>query len=425
MKFETQQIHAGFSKEKETGARVTPVYQTASYYFDSSEHARRLFNLEESGNIYTRIGNPTNAVLEDRIATLEGGVGGLVVSSGHAAQLIALTTIAEQGDNIVTSPFLYGGTHNQFDVTLRKFGIDARFSQDLNPESFEKYIDDKTKAIYLESIGNPTFVIPDFKAFSTLSQKYGIPLIVDNTFGAGGYLCQPISHGAHIVTHSATKWIGGHGNSMGGIIVDAGTFDWNSPKFPSLSEPSRGYHGKVFCEEFGNKAFISRARAEMLRDLGPVQSPFNSFLLLQGLETLSLRVGRQTENALALAKWLDSHPLVESVNYPGLETHSSHLKANVYLQNGYGCVLGFEIAGSVEETARFVDSLKLVGHMANVGDNRTLVIQPANTTHQQLSQKDRESAGVTSGLVRVSVGIEHIDDIIADFTQALDKVNEQ
>lgn len=419
MHFDTKQIHAGFRLDEATGARVTPLYQSASYYFKNSEHARRLFGLEESGNIYTRIGNPTNAVLEDRVSQLEGGVAGLAVSSGHAAQLVAIATIAGQGDNIITSPFLYGGTHNQFKVALRNFGIEVRFSTDLSAPAFEALIDSKTKGVYVESIGNPSFRIPDFESLSAVARAHGVPLIVDNTFGAGGFFCQPFKHGANVITHSATKWIGGHGTSMGGLIIDGGNFDWSSDKFPFLSQPSDGYHGLVFSKEFGNLAFIARARAEILRDLGPVQSPFNSFMLLQGLETLSLRAQRQADNALRLARWLEINPKVVSVNYPGLASHPTHREANKYLANGYGCVLSFNVKGALAEASAVIDRFKLAGHMANVGDNRTLVIQPAATTHQQLNAREQQLAGVEQNQIRVSVGAEHIDDIIEDFDQAL------
>lgn len=419
MHFDTKQIHAGFRLDEATGARVAPLYQTASYYFKNSEHARRLFGLEESGNIYTRIGNPTNAVLEDRVSQLEGGVAGLAVSSGHAAQLVAIVTIAGVGDNIISSPFLYGGTHNQFKVTLRNFGIDARFATDLSASVLEALIDEKTKAIYVESIGNPSFRVPDFGLLASVANAHGIPLIVDNTFGAGGYFCQPFKHGAHIITHSATKWIGGHGTSMGGLVIDGGQFNWDSKKFPLLSSPSEGYHGLNFSEKFGHLAFIARARAEVLRDLGPVQSPFNSFLLLQGLETLSLRAERQASNAMRLAKWLEANAKVESVSYPGLVSHPTHIEANKYLTHGYGCVLSFNAKGGLVEASVIIDRLKLASHMANVGDNRTLVIQPATTTHQQLGVHEQMLAGVEQNEIRVSVGAEYIDDIINDFDQAI------
>jgi O-acetylhomoserine (thiol)-lyase len=425
MKYETLQVHAGHTPDQDTLSRAVPIYQTTSYLFKDAEHAVRLFELEEFGNIYTRLQNPTTDVLEQRIAALEGGIAALAVSSGHSAQFIALNNIMEMGDNFVSSPFLYGGTFNQFKVSFKRLGIETRFAESLKPEDFERLIDDQTKAIYLETIGNPSFEVPDFEKFAALAEKYELPLIVDNTFGAGGFLCKPLELGAHIVVESATKWIGGHGNSIGGVIVDGGTYDWGNGKYPQFSEPSEGYHGLIFAEKFGkesphgNIAFIVRARVEGLRDFGPAISPFNSFLILQGIETLSLRVQRSADNTLALAQWLSKHPEVESVNYPGLPDDPKHEIAKKYLKHGFGAVLSFSLKGSKERTARFVENLKLVSHLANVGDTRTLIIQPAATTHQQLSDEELRKAGITPTLMRVSVGIEHIDDIIADFEQAL------
>ncbi|MCE5346876.1 MAG: O-acetylhomoserine aminocarboxypropyltransferase/cysteine synthase [Bacteroidales bacterium] len=427
-KFETLQVHAGQHPDKETFSRAVPLYQTTSYVFQNAKHAADLFNLAVSGNIYTRINNPTTEIFESRVAALEGGVGSLAVSSGHAAQFIALTTIMRNGDNLVSSPFLYGGTFNQFKVTFAGFGIEARFAKDLNPASFEKLIDDKTKAIYVESIGNPGFDIPDFDRLSALAVKHGIPFIVDNTFGACGYLCRPIEHGANIVVESATKWIGGHGTSLGGVITDAGNFDWNNGKFPVFSEPSEGYHGFIFGEKFsrdsptGNIAFIMKARVEALRDQGPAISPFNSFLLIQGLETLSLRMDRHVENTLALAKWLEANPAVEEVIYPGLPGNPYHELAKKYLPKGAGGVLSFVLKAEKSKAVKLVEHLELVSHLANVGDTKTLIIEPASTTHAQLSEKEQLAAGVRPGLFRVSVGIEHIDDIIYDFDQAFRKV---
>jgi O-acetylhomoserine (thiol)-lyase len=426
-KFETLQVHAGHQPDKETLSRAVPLYQTSSYVFRNAKHAADLFDLAEPGNIYTRINNPTTEVFEKRAAALEGGVGALAVSSGHAAQFIALTTIMRKGDNFITSPFLYGGTHNQFKVTFAGFGIEARFAGDLNPESFEKLIDDKTKAIYVETIGNPGFNIPDFEAFAMLASKYGIPLIVDNTFGACGYLCRPIEYGANIVTESATKWIGGHGTSIGGLIIDGGNFNWNNGRFPVFTEPSEGYHGFIFGEKFsstpdGNVAFIVKARVEGLRDLGPAISPFNSFLLLQGLETLSLRMERHVQNTLALAKWLETHPAVEKVNYPGLPGNPYNDLAKKYLPKGAGGVLSFVLKAEKDKASKLVEHLELVSHLANVGDAKTLIIQPATTTHAQLSAEEQRRAGIEPGLFRVSVGIEHIDDIIYDFEQALKQI---
>ena len=427
-KFETLQVHAGHQPDKETLSRAVPLYQTSSYVFKNAKHAADLFDLQEWGNIYTRINNPTTDVFEQRIAALEGGVASLAVSSGHAAQFIALTTILRKGENFVTSPFLYGGTHNQFKVTFANFGIDARFAKDLNPASFEKLIDKKTKAIYFETIGNPGFNIPDFEAFSTLAKKHGLPLVVDNTFGAGGYLCRPIEFGANIVVESATKWIGGHGTSIGGVITDAGNFNWNNGNFSVFTEPSEGYHGKIFGDIFsqtspaGNIAFIVKARVEGLRDLGPAISPFNSFLLLQGLETLSLRMERHIQNTLALAKWLEVHPAVEKVTYPGLAGNPYHSLAKKYLPKGAGGVLSFVLKADKSKAAKLVEHLSLVSHLANVGDAKTLIIQPSTTTHSQLSTEEQFAVGIEPGLFRVSVGIEHIDDIIYDFEQAFRKV---
>ena len=432
-KFETLQLHAGQEPDPTTNSRAVPIYQTSSYVFNDSDHGANLFGLKEFGNIYSRIMNPTNDVFEKRIAALEGGVAAVSVASGQAAQFIALTNILEAGDNFISTKYLYGGTHIQFKVSFKRLGIEARFAPDEEVESYEALIDENTKAIYLETIGNPTFNIPDFEAISALAKKYDLPLIVDNTFGAGGYLFKPIEHGANIVVESATKWIGGHGTSIGGVIVDGGNYNWGNGKFPQFSEPSEGYHGLNFWETFGednplglpNIAYAIRARVEGLRDFGPALSPFNSFLLLQGLETLSLRVQRTVDNALKLAFWLEKHPLVEKVNYPGLESSKYYQLAKKYLHNGYGGVLSFTLKGDKEQSKAFVDNLKLVSHLANVGDAKTLIIQPSATTHQQLSDQEQLSAGITPNLLRVSVGIEHIDDIIGDFTQSFQKVEEK
>lgn len=426
--FETLQLHAGQQVDPTTLSRAVPIYQTSSYVFNNAEHASNLFALKEFGNIYTRIMNPTTDVFEQRIAALEGGVAALGVASGHSAQFLTFTNIMGIGDNFVSSPFLYGGSYNQFTVTFKKLGIEARLAENLTVEAFEKLIDENTKAIYLETIGNPGFVIPDFDEFGALAKKYGIPFIVDNTFGAGGYLFRPIEHGANIVVESATKWIGGHGTSLGGVIVDAGNFDWGNGKFPGFTEPSEGYHGLKYWDIFnfdglfGNIAFIVKARVEGLRDIGPSQSPFNSFLLLQGLETLSLRMERHIQNTLSLAKWLQKHPKVTSVNYPGLEGNQSHELAKKYLPKGAGGVLSFDVKGDKESAIKLVDSLKLVSHLANVGDAKTLIIQPSATTHSQLSAEAQIAAGVFPSSLRVSVGLEHIDDIIADFEQALNQI---
>lgn len=428
--FETLQLHAGQEIDPATGSRAVPIYQTTSYAFKNSEHGSNLFALKEFGNIYTRIQNPTTDVFEKRIAALEGGVAALAVGSGQAAQFIALNNILQAGDNFVSTSLLYGGTYNQFKVAFRRLGIDVRFAEGDKAESFEILIDEKTKAIYLETIGNPGFNVPDFEAIAALSRKYDLPLIVDNTFGAAGYLFKPLEHGAHVVVESATKWIGGHGNSIGGVIVDGGNYNWGNGKFPQFTEPAEGYHGLKFAEVFGegnplglpNIAFIIRARVEGLRDFGPALSPFNSFLFLQGLETLSLRVQRAADNALALAEWLEQHPLVESVNYPGLPGSIYHKLAKKYLRNGFGAVLSFTLRGTRHHTTSVVDNLRLISHLANLGDAKTLIIQPSATTHQQLTSEEQIAAGVLPNLLRVSVGIEHIDDIKADLQQAFDKV---
>ena len=429
-RFETLQLHAGQEPDLITGSRAVPIHQTTSYVFKNADHAANLFGLKEFGNIYTRIMNPTTDVFEKRIAALEGGVAALATSSGQAAQFLALNNILQVGDNFVTSSFIYGGTYNQFKVAFKRLGIDARFAEGDEPANFEKLIDQNTKAIYLETIGNPRLNIPDFEQFAALAKKYDLPLLVDNTFGAGGYLAQPLKHGANIVVESATKWIGGHGTSIGGVIVDGGNYNWGNGKFPQFSEPSEGYHGLKFWDVFGegnqlglpNIAFIIRARVEGLRDFGASQSPFNAFLLLQGLETLSLRVERHADNALALAKWLESNSLVEFVWYPGLTSSPYHSLANKYLQNGFGGVLQFGIKGGIENGKKFIDSLQLISHLANVGDAKTLAIHPASTTHEQLSESEQQKAGVLPNMIRISVGIEHIDDIKGDFEQAFQKV---
>ncbi|HTG56740.1 MAG TPA: O-acetylhomoserine aminocarboxypropyltransferase/cysteine synthase [Niabella sp.] len=424
--FDTLQLHAGQQPDPSTGSRALPIYQTTSYQFKNAEHAANLFGLREFGNIYTRIMNPTTDVFEQRLAALEGGVAAVATASGQAAQFLAITNILEAGDNFVSTSFVYGGTYNQFKVAFKRLGIEARFAEGDNVDSFRTRIDDKTKAIYLETIGNPKLNIPDFEKFVALAKEFDIPLIVDNTFGAGGYLFKPIEHGANIVVNSATKWIGGHGTSIGGVIIDGGNFNWGNGKFPHFTEPSDGYHGLKFWEVFGegnplglpNIAFAIRARVEGLRDFGPALSPFNSFLLLQGIETLSLRVQRTVDNALALAKWLEAHDQVEFVWYPGLESNEYHELAKKYLTNGFGGVLQFGIKGGIENGKKFIDSLKLVSHLANVGDAKTLAIHPASTTHEQLSDEERKGAGVLDNLIRISAGIEYIDDIKADFEQA-------
>ena len=425
LRFETLQVHAGQEPAPGTNARAVPIYQTTSYTFDSAEHGARLFALQEFGNIYTRLMNPTTDVFEKRVAALEGGVAALATASGQAAQFIAIANIAQAGDNVVSTSLLYGGTYNQFKVTLPRLGIGVKLVDGDDAGALKKAVDGKTKALYVESIGNPAGNVPDFEALAKLAHDNGIPLIVDNTFGAAGYWARPIEHGADVVVESATKWIGGHGTSLGGVIVDSGRFDWAaSGKFPFFTEPSPGYHGLVFNDVFGPKGafgniqFIIRARVEGLRDLGPALSPFNAFLLLQGLETLSLRAERHGQNALALARWLQAHPSVAWVNYTGLEDHPYHQRARKYLRNGFGSVFTFGIKGGAEAGKKFIGAVKLASHLANVGDAKTLVIHPNSTTHQQLSAEEQKSAGVTPDQIRVSVGIEHIDDIREYFDEA-------
>ena len=429
--FETLQLHAGQEPDPATGSRAVPIYQTTSYVFKDTDHAANLFGLKEFGNIYTRIMNPTTDVFEKRVAALEGGVAAVATSSGQAAQFLALNNLVQAGDNFISSSFIYGGTYNQFKVAFKRLGVEVRFANGDDPVEFEQLIDQKTKAIYLETIGNPRLNIPDFENFAALARKYDLPLVVDNTFGAGGYLAQPIKHGANIVVESATKWIGGHGTSIGGVIVDGGNYNWGNGKFPQFTEPSEGYHGLKFWDIFGegnplglpNIAFSIRARVEGLRDFGPSLSPFNSFLLLQGLETLSLRVHRHAENALTLATWLESHRAVEFVYYPGLASSPYHHLAKKYLQNGFGGVVQFGIQGGAEQGKKFINSLQLVSHLANVGDAKTLAIHPASTTHEQLSEVEQKQSGVLPNLIRISVGLEHIEDIKADFLQAFSKLN--
>lgn len=423
--FDTLQVHAGYQPDPTTHAAAVPIYQTTSFTFEDSQHAADLFALKKFGNIYTRIMNPTTDVFEKRVAALEGGVAGLAVSSGQSAQFIALHTILLPGDNFIASSYLYGGTYNQFKVSFKRLGVEARFVNLDEPDGFEGKIDERTKAIFVETIGNPAFAVPDFEKIAAIAKKHDLPLVVDNTFGGAGYLCRPIDFGANIVVQAATKWIGGHGNSIGGIIVDAGNYNWGNGKFPQFTEPDEGYHGMKFWEvfgdasPFGNIAFIIRARVSGLRTFGTSLSPQNSFYFLQGLETLSLRMQRTVDNALALATWLEQHPQVEYVNYPGLENNRYHAVAKKYLRNGFGGVLSFKVKGGSQVADKVVGKLKLIYHLANVGDARTLIIHPATTTHQQLSEQEQRSAGVEPGLLRVSLGIEHIDDIKNDLEQAL------
>ncbi len=426
-RFETLQVHAGQEPAPGTHARAVPIYQTSSYTFDDADHGARLFALQEFGNIYTRIMNPTTDVFEKRVAALEGGVAALATASGQAAQFLALSTILQAGDNVVSTSYLYGGTYNQFKVSFPRLGVGVKFIDGDAAADFAKAIDARTRALYVETLGNPRFNVPDYEALAKVAHDHGLPLIVDNTFGAAGYTCRPIEHGADVVVASATKWIGGHGTSIGGIIVDSGRFDWGNGKFPLFTEPAPGYHGLNFWETFGPKgpfgniAFIIRARVEGLRDFGPCLSPFNSFLFLQGLETLSLRVQRHNDNAIELAHWLEKHPAVTWVSHPSLASHPSHGLAKRYLRHGFGSVLTFGIKGGRDAGRTFIDGVKLASHLANVGDAKTLVIHPNTTTHQQLSDEEQKASGVTPDLVRVSVGIEHIEDIKADFQQAFDK----
>jgi OAH/OAS sulfhydrylase len=428
-RFETLQLHAGHTPDGTTNSRAVPIYQTSSYVFNDTEHAASLFALKDFGNIYTRIMNPTTDVFEKRIAALEGGAAAVATSSGQAAQFLALTTIAQAGDNFVSTSYLYGGTYNQFKVALPRLGIQVKFVAEDTVEAYEAQIDENTKGIYVETLGNPRNNVPDFAGLSALAKKHGIPLIVDNTFGAGGAIAQPIKHGANVVVESATKWIGGHGTSVGGVLIDAGNFNWGNGKFPLFTTPAPGYHGLNFWDvfgeggPFGNIAFAIRARVEGLRDFGQSQSPFNSFLLIQGLETLSLRVERHTENALKLANWLKNHDAVEWVSYAGLEDHPFHERAKQYLNPGkFGAVLTFGVKGGYEAGTTFINNVQLASHLANVGDAKTLVIHPASTTHQQLSDAEQLTSGVSESLIRVSVGLEHIDDIIEDFEIAFSKI---
>jgi O-acetylhomoserine/O-acetylserine sulfhydrylase len=427
-RYETLQLHAGHTPDETTLSRAVPLYQTTSYVFKNSEHGANLFGLKEFGNIYTRLMNPTTDVFEKRVAALEGGVAAVAAASGHSAQFLALNNILQNGDNFVTSPFLYGGTYNQFKVSFKRLGIEARFADDDSAEAIEKHIDAGTKAIYVENLGNPNFNVPEWDKIAALAKKHDLPLIVDNTFGAAGYLFKPIEHGANVVVESATKWIGGHGTSIGGIVIDAGNYNWGNGKFPQFTEPSEGYHGLVFWDvfgtdgPFGNIAFAIRLRVEGLRDFGPAISPFNSWQLLQGLETLSLRVQRTVDNALELAKWLEAHPKVAAVNYAGLESSRYHTLAKKYLKNGFGGVLSFRLKDGKAAATKLVDNLKLISHLANVGDAKTLIIQPSTTTHSQLSEAAQLAAGVLPDQLRLSVGIEHIDDIKEDLQQAFEKI---
>ncbi len=418
--FNTRALHAGHVPDAASNARAVPIYQTTSYVFNDSDHAAALFGLQTFGNIYTRIMNPTTAVFEERMASLEGGVAGLAVSSGQAAQFLALTSLMGAGDEIVAASTLYGGTATQLDVSFRRLGIDTTFVEPDDPENFRRAITPRTRCLFAETIANPRINVLDIRAVADIAHEAGIPLVIDNTF-ASPSLCRPIEHGADIVVHSATKFIGGHGTSIGGMIIDSGKFDWGNGKFPYLSEPSPGYHGMKFWETFGNIAFIIRARVEGLRDMGPALSPFNSFLFIQGIETLPFRMEGHSRNAQAVAEYLEKNPAVNWVNYCGLPSSRYHSLAAKYLPNGCGAVLTFGIKGGFEAGKKLIDSLVLFSHLANVGDVRSLVIHPASTTHQQLSDSEQTASGVTKDMVRLSVGLEDLSDIIWDLEQALEK----
>lgn len=418
LKFETKQIHAGLNHHEPTGSRGVAIYPTAAYRFKTCQYAADLFNLTEPGNIYTRLQNPTTSAYEERIAALYNGVGALAVSSGMSAILIAITTLASEGDNIVASPFLYGGTFNQFRHTLSRFGIEVRIVESENPAEFEKHIDSHTKAIFAESMGNPTCAVTDIEALASVAHRNHIPLIIDNTFGAGGYLCNPFDWGADIIVDSATKWINGHGTAMGGIIVDGGKFDWGNGKFPGIDGPSESYHGLNYHTHFGSAAFIAKCRVDGLRDLGSCPAAFDSYLMMLGLETLSLRVRHQVQSAYRLADFLKESPYVKNISFVGHDTHPFHELAAKYFRFGASAVLNVELKGSLESTVAFVEALQLAAHMTMIGDSITVVTHPASTTHKQLSDADLKAAGVTPTLLRISLGLEDVEDIIDDFKQA-------
>lgn len=417
---ETLCLHAGQLPDPATASRAVPIYQTAAYVFDDTNHAASLFNLQTFGNIYTRLMNPTTAVFEERMAALEGGRAAVAVASGMAAQMVALLTILEEGDHLVSASTLYGGTVTQFDVTFKRFGIDTTFVDSDDPENFRRAITPKTKLLYAETIGNPLNNILDIEAVGAIARQHEIPLVVDNTL-ASPYLCRPIEHGADIVVHSATKFICGHGTSMGGVLIESGKFPWDNGKFPTMMEPSRGYHGVRFYETFGDFGYTMKARCEALRTMGPTLSPFNSFLLLQGLETLHVRMERHCSNGLAVARFLQEHDAVSWVKFAGLPDHPQHALAQKYLPKGAGSVLTFGIRGGLEAGVKFIEGVQFLSHLANVGDAKTLVIHPASTTHRQLSDEEQLAAGVTPDMIRLSVGLETLDDILWDIDQALAK----
>lgn len=417
--FATRALHAGQRPDAETGARAVPIFQTTSYVFDDTEHAANLFNLQRFGHIYTRLMNPTTAVFEERVASLERGVGALATASGQAAQFIALTSLLEAGDEIVAAATLYGGTYTQFDISLRRLGIHTTFVEPDDPENFRKAITPKTKVLYGETIANPRMNVLDISGVADVAHEANIPLMIDNTF-ASPYLCRPIEHGADIVVESATKFLGGHGTSIGGVIIDSGKFPWDKGTFPQLLEPSKGYHGIRFYETFGDFAFIMKARVEGLRDFGPALSPFNAFLLLQGIETLPMRMEKHSRHAMAVAEYLTSHPLVRWVRYPGLGSSPYHAIAQQYLPRGCGAILTFGIEGGFKAGRKFIEALQLFSHLANIGDAKSLVIHPASTTHQQLSHEEKISGGVSDDLIRLSVGLEDLEDILWDLNHALE-----
>jgi O-acetylhomoserine (thiol)-lyase len=416
--FATRSLHAGHTPDASSHARAVPIYQTTSFVFDNSDHAANLFALKEFGNIYSRIMNPTTDVFEQRVASLEGGIAGLATASGQAAQFLAISGLVGQGEEVVSSSTLYGGTYTQFDVSFRRIGINVKFVEPDDPENFRKAITPKTRAIYGETIANPRMNVLDIEKVAAIAHEAGVPLVIDNTM-ASPYLCRPIEHGADIVVHSATKFLGGHGNSIGGIIIDSGKFAW-SDKFPAITQPSPGYHGMVFSQVFGNLAYIIKTRVEGLRDFGPCISPFNSFLFIQGIETLKFRMEQHSRNALRVTEWLETNPAVTWVKYPGLKSSPYHAISQKYLPNGQGSVATFGIKGGAEAGRKLIDSVKIFSHLANLGDSKSLIIHPASTTHQQLTDEQQLDAGVSKDLVRISVGIEDVDDLIWDLGQAIE-----
>lgn len=418
--FDTRALHAGQESDPTTGSRAVPIYQTSSYSFKDTEHAASLFALTEDGNIYTRLMNPTTDVLEKRVASLEGGIAGVAVSSGQSAEALAVLNITKSGDEVVSASSLYGGTYTLFKYTMERMGIMVNFVDSSDPENFARAITPKTKCLYAETIGNPKLDVTNIKLIAEIAHSSGIPLIIDNTF-ATPYLCRPFEHGADIVIHSLTKWLGGHGTSLGGIIIDSGNYDWNNGKFPEFSAPDPSYHNMVFGEAFGNLAYAAKARVSLLRDIGPAISPFNAFLILQGIETLSLRMERHCSNAAKVADFLSAHNYVSWVSYPGLKEHPSYDNACKFLSNGFGSMIGFGIKGGKQAGIKFINSVKLLSHLANVGDAKSLIIHPASTTHQQLTEEELLAGGITPDFLRLSVGIENVEDIIADIDQALEK----